>query len=290
MTVGLESMDSKSEQTRRKNVTYGHLALGVAIGTVGLGLLGWGVLSSLPQAKERQRRGTPPPLHYRAKVVAVYPHDEAAFTQGLLYHDGALFESTGQYGESTLRRVELETGAVLQKHELEPNYFGEGLALHNGRLIQLTWKEGTAFVYDVETMKLLETLAYAGEGWGLASNGEELFFTDGSDCIRVMDGNLKMRRRIEVRDHTGPVERLNEAEWYKGALLINVWGADLLAQVDSKTGDVLAWIDCSGLLPAGERTSRTDVLNGIAYDAKSDRLFVTGKYWPKLFQIELVKE
>jgi glutamine cyclotransferase len=263
---------------------------GVGVGVVCLGLAIWAsqFWASHPTSRASQR--VPPPAHSKAKVVAEYPHDEAAFTQGLLYHEGALFESTGQYGKSTLRRVRLETGEVLQQREIAPQYFAEGLALHDRRLIQLTWKEGTAFVYDVETMNLLGTLSYSGEGWGLASNGTELFFTDGTDRIRVMDGNLRVLRRINVRDGNGPVQRLNEVEWYQGTLLINVWGTDLLVQVDPSTGHVLAWVDCSGLLPAGERTTRTDVLNGIAYDAERDRLFVTGKYWPKLYQIELVKE
>ncbi len=288
--VRFTKMSRRCKQAGTRKSDGRKVAITAGIGVVCLGAVIWASQFWATRPTANARQVAPAPAHYKARVVAEYPHDEAAFTQGLLYHDGALFESTGQYGESTVRQVKLETGEVLQQREIAPEYFAEGLALHNGRLIQLTWKEGTAFVYDIETLNLLGTLTYSGEGWGLASNGTELFFTDGSDRIRVMDGNLRMLRRIEVRDGSGPVERLNEAEWYRGTLLVNVWGTDLLVQVDPSTGRVLAWVDCSGLLPAGERTQRTDVLNGIAYDEERNRLFVTGKYWPKLYQIELAKE
>ncbi len=234
-----------------------------------------------------------PPV-YGYRVVAEYPHDPQAFTQGLVYppdEAGVLYESTGLYGRSSLRKVELETGRVLRIHYLEPRYFAEGLALWDDALIQLTWREGTGFVYDRETFELRRTFRYETEGWGLASDVEarRLILSDGSSTLYFLDPEtFSIVGRVPVSAKGRPVRLLNELEVIRRLVWANVWQTDRIAVIDPKTGRVGAWLDLSGLLPEGARTGREDVLNGIAYDARNDRLFVTGKLWPKLFEIELV--
>ena len=223
------------------------------------------------------------------EVVQRWPHDPAAFTQGLVYRDGALYESTGQYGESSLRKVELETGAVVRRHELADPYFGEGLALLKGRLFQLTWRSQVGFIYDAATFQPVGQFHYSGEGWGLTEDGTSLILSDGTSTLRFLDPvSFEVRRTVKVTDDGKEVIRLNELEYVNGEVFANVWMSDRIARIDPTTGRVTGWIDLTGLLPPEERSGREDVLNGIAYDAANDRLFVTGKYWPRLFQIRLV--
>jgi glutamine cyclotransferase len=211
-----------------------------------------------------------------------------AFTQGLVWLDGALLESTGLYGQSSLRRVELPTGRVLQQVTVPLDYFAEGLAVLQGKLYQLTWQNQKAFVYDLATFQLEKEFAYDGEGWGLATDGQALILSDGTDRIRFLDpATFAVKRVINVSDHGRPVVRLNELEYVKGEIFANVWQTDFIARIDPATGAVLGWIDLGGLLPPEDRDATTDVLNGIAYDAAADRLFVTGKLWPKLFEVKL---
>jgi glutamine cyclotransferase len=228
------------------------------------------------------------PRYYTYRVVNVYPHDPAAFTQGLVFDDGQLYESTGLWGRSSLRRVALESGTVLQQHNLGAEYFGEGLALFRGRLFQLTWQNGIGFVYDAATFELLRTWQYAGEGWGLTHDGEQLIMSDGSATLRFLDPDtLDVRRTIRVTDGERPVEMLNELEYVNGEVFANVWQTDWIARIDPVSGLVTGWVDLSGLLTVEERAA-ADVLNGIAYDRAGQRLFVTGKLWPRLFEIVLV--
>ncbi|MFC1463308.1 MAG: glutaminyl-peptide cyclotransferase [Candidatus Brachytrichaceae bacterium NZ_4S206] len=227
-------------------------------------------------------------ITYTYAVINAYPHDPGAFTQGLVYADGVMYESTGLYGRSSLRRVALETGEVLQQRDLPPEYFGEGLALFDGRLIQLTWQNNIGFVYDAASFELQQTWAYATEGWGLTHDGAHLIMSDGSATLRFLDPvTFAVQREVRVIDGGQPVVRLNELEYVNGEVFANVWQTDWVARIDPQTGRVLGWIDLSGLLAPEERQG-TDVLNGIAYDAQNDRLFVTGKLWPKLFEITLV--
>jgi glutaminyl-peptide cyclotransferase len=221
------------------------------------------------------------------QVVAEYPHDPGAFTQGLLYSDGVLYESTGLYGESTLRRVELATGDVLVRKNLGDQYFAEGLALWGDHLLQLTWRENTCFRWDVVTMWPEGSFGYTGEGWGLTHDGRQLVMSDGSSTLTFRDPDTfaVLGSRIVV-DGVVPVEDLNELEWIRGEVFANVWYTDLIARIDPDTGRVIAWIDLSGLLNPPPPID--DVLNGIAWDDASQRLFVTGKRWPSLFEIELV--
>ncbi|HUC86102.1 MAG TPA: glutaminyl-peptide cyclotransferase [Candidatus Acidoferrales bacterium] len=225
---------------------------------------------------------------YSYDVVRVWPHDRNAFTQGLVYWDGGLLESTGLNGESSLRRVELQTGKVLQRVDVPSQYFAEGLALLNGKLFQLTWQSHLGFVYDLATLKQEKEFTYPGEGWGLTTDGTWLIMSDGTDQIRFLDpATFKENRRITVIAHGNGVSRLNELEYIQGEIYANVWGTDFVVVIDPATGKVTGVIDFTGLLPAQDRDPNTDVLNGIAYDAAGNRLFVTGKRWPKLFEVSL---
>ena len=225
---------------------------------------------------------------YGFEVVNSFPHDPQAFTQGLVFHEGVLLESTGLEGRSTLRRVELQTGKVLQKVDVAPYFFAEGLTLFGGRLYQLTWKGEKGFIYDPQTFQKTGEFKYEGEGWGLTHDGESLILSDGTDRLRFLDPEgHQVRRDLSVTDRGRPVEELNELEYVRGEIYANVWHQNRIARIDPRTGRVRGWIDLSGLLRPGEAASPEAVLNGIAYDEGGDRLFVTGKLWPKLFEIRL---
>ena len=231
----------------------------------------------------------PPPAEYGYRVVESFPHDPEAFTQGLLFRDGRLFESTGGYGASTLREVDLETGRVLRERRLGEGLFGEGLALVGDRLVQLTWREGVGFVYDARTLRTVGSFAYEGEGWGLASDGERVVMSDGTATLRFLDPvTLEETRRILVTGLAGPVANLNELEFVGDLLYANVWRTDRIAMIDPDSGRVQAWLHLDGILPLVFRRETTAELNGIAHDPVTGRLFVTGKRWPRLFEIELV--
>jgi len=236
-----------------------------------------------------QLRPSAGPVLWSARVVATYPHDPGAFTQGLAIHAGRLFESTGQYGRSSLREVDLETGHVLRIVNLNYTYFGEGIAILGERLFQLTWQNQSALVFDLESFDLVDTRRYSGEGWGLTHDGESLIASDGSSSLRYYDPQtFSVTGRLEVRDGDQAVTSLNELEYIDGELWANIWYEDRIARISPETGDVLGWIDLSHLYPRAQRGSEA-VLNGIAYDADAGRLFVTGKNWPQLFEIELVR-
>ena len=231
-------------------------------------------------------RGTTRVDGYR--VVKAYPHDAQAYTQGLIYRGGFLYESTGQHGQSTLRKVKLETGEVLQQRRVDNAHFAEGLAEWKGRLFQLTWQSNVAFVYDLATFAPVKTLPYPGEGWGLTAGPDSLILSDGTADLRFLDpATFREIRRVTVRDGGVPVDQLNELEFVRGEVWANVWHTDRIARIAPQTGRVLGWIDLSGLMSM-YRLDAESVLNGIAYDPPSQRLFVTGKMWPKLFEIQVV--
>ena len=224
---------------------------------------------------------------YGYEVVREYPHDPEAFTQGLIFRDGFLYESTGQLGRSTLRKVRLETGEVVQRHALPNEIFGEGLTDWGSQLIQLTWVTNIGFVYDFATFKELRRFNYAGEGWGITHDGTRLIMSDGSPNLRFLDpSTFHEQSRLNVHDDNGSVDDLNELEFVKGSVYANVWMTERIAIISPESGRVTAWVDLAGLRP-GQASPAEDVLNGIAYDAAADRLFVTGKLWPRLFEIRL---
>jgi glutamine cyclotransferase len=226
---------------------------------------------------------------YSYQIVNVYPHDRGAFTQGLVYEDGVFYEGTGLRGESSLRRVRPETGEVLQLYSLPARYFGEGITIWGERIIQLTWKAGMGFVYDKDSFELLGAFSYPTEGWGITHDGTRLIMSDGTSVLHFWDPEtFEEVGQIQVYDEFGPVVMLNELEYIQGKVYAHVWQTDLVVIIDPQTGWVTGRIDLSGLLTPEDFAQPVDVLNGIAYDAEGDRLFVTGKKWPKLFEIDLV--
>jgi glutamine cyclotransferase len=241
--------------------------------------------SSGPAASSSPAPETPV---YGYEVVRTFPHDPTAFTQGLVIRDGVLLESTGR-APSSIRRVRLEDGVVLQKHELAPEYFGEGLTEIDGRLVTLTWNNGVGFVWNASDLSPVSRFAYAGEGWGLTHDGSRLILSDGSPNLRFLDpATFAETGRVAVTLNGRPVRQLNELEWIDGEVWANVWQTDYIVRIDPASGHVVGIIDLRGLLPAGVvKDPRDDVLNGIAWDEKNRRLFVTGKNWPSLFEIRL---
>lgn len=231
----------------------------------------------------------PTPM-YGYEVVHTYPHDPQAFTEGLLLQNGFLWESTGQEGHSSIRKVELKTGKILKRLDIPKQYFGEGLSLFQGKFYQLTWQTNKGFIYEEASLKKIGEFSYTGEGWGLTHDEKSLIMSDGTNQLRFLDPvTLKTKRTISVFFRNAPLMELNELEVVKGEIYANVWHTDYIARIDPKTGKLLGMIDLTGLLPLKDRTAETDVLNGIAYDAAHDRLYVTGKMWPKLFEIRVKK-
>jgi glutamine cyclotransferase len=235
----------------------------------------------------------PPPAApvptYGYEVADTFPHDRGAFTQGLVYLKGILIESTGLNGRSSLRKVDLADGHVREELKLSGEYFAEGMTVLGAKIYQLTWQKHVGFVYDLQTLERQQTFSYAGEGWGLTTDGTSLIMSDGSHELRFLDPTtFKVTRTLQVFDHSGaPLKQLNELEYVRGEIFANIWQTPYVARIDPANGRLLGVIDFTGLLPREDHRTDTDVLNGIAYDATHDRLFVTGKNWPKLFEVRL---
>jgi len=228
---------------------------------------------------------------YTYQVLNTYPHDQSAFTEGLVFEDGVLYEGTGLYECSNLRRVELETGKVLQIRELSSQYFGEGITIYKNKIIQLTWKSNLGFVYDKYNFKLLQEFNYPNEGWGITYDGNCLIMSDGTSTLHFLDPEtFEEISQIEVHENDIPVTKINELEYAQGEIFANIWLTERIARINPLTGQVTGWIDLKGILSPEDCSEKVDVLNGIAYNAKNNRLLVTGKFWPKLFEIELIKE
>lgn len=228
---------------------------------------------------------------YGYEIVHTYPHDPLAYTQGLFYLNGVLYEGTGLNGRSSIRKVRLETGEVLQKRDVPEQYFGEGIVNWKDRLIEITWQSQTGFIYDLNTFERHGQFSYPGEGWGLTQDGKRIIMSDGTAELRFWEPEtLRELGRVTVTDQGRTVPQLNELEWVKGEVYANVYQTDRIARIDPASGKVVGWIDLAGILSPADRVQQVDVLNGIAYDAAGDRLFVTGKLWPKLFEIRLVKK
>lgn len=231
------------------------------------------------------------PEEYTFKIKNVYKHDVNAYTQGLFYHDGFLYEATGLKGKSTVRKVKLETGEVLRSFAIPKDVFGEGITLYNNKIIQISWESGRGFVYDFNTFKHLDEFTYSGEGWGITNDDKHLFMTDGSSEVKILEPDTySVTGTYDVYDNKGPVKYLNELEYINGYIYANIYQYEKIVKFDPHTGKVAAYIDLSHILPMNDYKPDTDVLNGIAYDKKNKRLFVTGKLWPKLFEIELIKK
>jgi len=259
--------------------------------------LGLTLLAGCGDKRLPEAAGSPPPPSaaadaafpvYTYEVVNAWPHDPEAFTEGLIYLKGILLESTGLKGHSTLRKVDLQTGRVLQQVPLAAQYFGEGMTVLGDKIYQLTWQNQTGFVYDLDGMSLEREFAFTGEGWGLTTDGRSLIMSDGTNRIRFIDPvTFKVTRTIGVFNHGAPLNSLNELEYVKGELFANIWQTQSVVRIDPATGKILGMVDFSGLPLPADFDRITNVLNGIAYDAAGDRLFVTGKNWPKLFEVRL---
>jgi len=230
------------------------------------------------------------PEKFTFKVKNVYKHDVKAYTQGLFYYDGFLYEATGLKGQSTIRKVKLETGEVLHGFAIPKDVFGEGIVMLDNKIIQISWQAGKGFVYDFETFKVIDEFSYAGEGWGICTDNKNLFMTNGSAEIKVLETqSYSTIKTLQAYDNEGAVIYLNELEYINGFIYANIYQYEKIAKIDPATGKVLAYIDLKGILPMNDYTNQTDVLNGIAYDKNTNRIFVTGKNWPKLFEVEFNK-
>jgi glutamine cyclotransferase len=244
--------------------------------------------ASAPASSAAGNQAVSTPTRYSYELVKAWPHDRTAFTQGLVFRDGSLIEGTGLHGESRLREVDLKTGRVLKEVALARDYFGEGIAVLGDRVFQVTWQNRKGFVYDVDTFQLQKEFTYEGEGWGLTTDGRALILSDGTSRLRFLDpSTFAVTRTLEVTLEGKPVGQLNELEYVRGEIFANVWQTDDIVRIDPASGQVRGVISFSGLLPPEDRRDGTDVFNGIAYDAKGDRLFVTGKRWPRLFEVRV---
>jgi glutamine cyclotransferase len=230
------------------------------------------------------------PKRYGYKVINTYPHDKHAFTQGLIYDKGILFEGTGQTTGSSLREVELKTGKVIRQHNLDVSLFGEGITLYQDRIYQVTWQNRVGFIYDKSTFKTINRVFYNTEGWGLTTLGDRIIMSDGTNILYFIEPEMfTVVSRLEVYDHEKKVDALNELEYINGEIWANMWMSDLIARIDPVSGKVIAYVDLTGILPEPDRNNGAEVLNGIAYDKDGDRIFVTGKNWPKLFEIRITE-
>ncbi len=246
------------------------------------------VAGSCADSSQLRNETRPTPV-YTYEIVNRYPHDTGAFTQGLAFDQGILYEGTGLYGRSSLRKVDLATGRVNQIYELPAQYFGEGITIFGDMIVQLTWKSGRGFIYDCDRFERKGDFTYATEGWGITHDGERLIMSDGTSTLYFLDpATLSTIGHVEVYNNDTPVNRLNELEYINGQIYANVWQTDDIAVIDPDSGQLTAWLDLSGLLSPQDHSTPVDVLNGIAYDAANDRLFVTGKLWPWLFEIRLI--
>ena len=279
----------RKETGRRKNIFK--LVI-VAFGIVAAAIIGFFFLgsmrSSLKEEPKNAGRTDVKAQRISYEVVNSYPHDPTSFTQGLLWHDGGFYESTGQYGQSKLRRLEFPSGRVLKEIKLSPELFGEGLALVDSRLIQLTWQSQRGFVYDLSTFKMEREFSYSTEGWGLTYDGKSLILSDGSSDLFYYDPQtFKTIRKLAVRMNGQPITELNELEFIEGEIWSNVWQRDLILQIDPSTGTVKSFLDLKEIMAPSDRTGGENVLNGIAFDEERKRIFVTGKLWPRIFEIKI---
>jgi len=271
--------------------SYSILTKGYSLGTIRINATAWKNGQRQTASTSVFLKSNIAPKKYTYKVIKTFNHDPKAYTQGLFYHNGFLYEGTGQNGSSSLRKVELETGKVIQSNNLEQDYFGEGITLFGDKIYQLTWTSGIGFVYDAETFKRLHSFNYTTQGWGLTTNGDELIMSDGSNVLYFMEPNeFSEVRKMEVFDNYGPQKMLNELEYIDGKIWANVFTTNRVVIIDPQSGAVVSEIDFTGILKNSDKTGNEDYFNGIAYDPATKRIFVTGKNWPKLYQVEIVSK
>lgn len=281
-------MTSYAPLTRMFSAVSIKIGRGIAL----LFLLLCSITTSSCQPGTGDKNGPNQPVKvYGYEIVHTWPHDRDAFTQGLIFNGGNLLESTGEVGRSSLRRVAPETGTVVQRVDVPPPYFAEGITLLKGKIYQLTWQHQLGFIYDALTFEKAGEFKYTGEGWGLANDGQSLILSDGTNKIRFLDpDNFQVSKTIAVLDGHTAVQEINELEYVQGEIYANIWHSDRIVRIDPNTGKVVGWINLAGLLSPGEVQDEEAVLNGIAYDEVGGRLFVTGKLWPKLFEIRLTQK
>ncbi len=252
-------------------------------------LISWHDSSTLSIHKDALAEEAENTTLYTYKVVNTFPHNTESFTQGLYIEDGILYESTGLNGKSAVKKIDPKTGKVIKSRDMQDKFFGEGLTIVDDKIYQITWRSKTGFVYDKESLEVLRTFSYKTQGWGITYDGKYLIISDGSDILYFMDPNsFVVVGNLEVYNKNGKVTKLNELEYINGEIYANIWGKDLIARIDPKTGYVKSWIDLTGILSKEDRKGKEDVLNGIAYDPENDTLLVTGKFWPKMFEIKVV--
>ncbi len=228
---------------------------------------------------------------YGYKIVNTFSHDPESFTQGLFLEDGILYESTGLNGKSAVKKIDLKTGKVIKSRNMQDKFFGEGLTIVNDKIIQITWRSKTGFVYDKDSLEILRTFSYKTQGWGITYDGKYLIISDGSEILYFMDPkSFVVVGKLEIYDDRGKVSKLNELEYIDGEIYANIWGKDLIARINPKTGYVNSWIDLTGILSKEDRKGKEDVLNGIAYNPENNTLLVTGKLWPKIFEIKVIEK
>lgn len=259
----------------------------LALALASLQCNGGGTGANLPANTGNTATNAAPAIH-GYEVVNTWPHDSNAFTQGLVFAEGKLFEGTGQIGSSSLRLVEPQTGKILKKVDVPAPFFGEGITFLNGKLYQLTWQHGIGFIYDAQKMEPIGRFEYPGEGWGITTDGRSLIISDGTNLLKFLDpDSFRVTKTIAVLDGSRAIQELNELEYVNGEIYANIWHDQRIVTIDPQTGRVTGWIDLTGLLPPGDVNDPEAVLNGIAYDQAQKRLFVTGKLWPRLFEIRI---
>lgn len=283
-TVGGATATSGATGTTAATGTSGASAATGATGTTGTSAASRKNIPAVPGPDWQGK-----PKEYGIKVVKEYPHDETSYTQGLFFQGDCLIETTGQKGESTLRKVDLKTGKALKRFDFDRKYFLEGSVELNGKIFILTWLNKVAFIYDASSLEYLQTFSYPREGWGLTTDGTQLIASDGSSKLFFMDERFQLKKTLQVRLDGKPLRALNELEWIGGKVWANVYLTDMIVVIDPQTGNVEAKIDCTGLLPEALRDEYTDVLNGIAFNPADGRLYLTGKYWKRLYEVELVE-
>lgn len=273
------------------NNLTGILKLWLLILGLGITLTTWEQLSGQSYSPPAQAQDKSEIPVYGYKIINTFPHNTESFTQGLFLEDGILYESTGLNGKSAIKKLDLKTGKVIKSRNMQDKFFGEGMTIVDNKIYQLTWRTKTGFVYDKDSLEILRTFSYKTQGWGITYDGKYLILSDGSNILYFMNPkSFVIVGKLEVYDEKGKVGNLNELEYINGEIYANIWGKELIARIDPKTGHINSWIDLTGILTPEDRKGKEDVLNGIAYNSENKTLLVTGKFWPKIFEIDIIEK